>query len=179
MSQGVHQCPAMHAAPGLTLFYLVKRLLYISILISTAGDTLTLKVTATNKSRPLKMSLDCMYTMTCWFTWDLYICSLPRQILTLMHFPELDVIALAAYLKTYTLVLWWSHTSKEKLLVQNPCTLESSYTLGCMTIHPSCIEKHSACSRENTPHCLVLWHHSTSQLYYDFLRCVGCTLRVV
>ena len=38
-----------------------------------------------------------------------------------------------------------------KLLVQNPCTLESSYTLGCMTIHPSCIEKHCACGRETLP----------------------------
>ena len=24
-----------------------------------------------------------------------------------------------------------------------------------------------------------LWHHSTSKLYYGFLRCMGCTLRVV
>ena len=29
-------------------------------------------------------------------------------------------------------ILWWSHTSKEKQLVQNPCTPEISYTLGCM-----------------------------------------------
>ena len=39
------------------------------------------------------------------------------------------------YIYIYIFVLWWSHTSKETLLVQTPCTLESSY--------------------RNTPHCLV------------------------
>ena len=44
--------------------------------------------------------------------------------------------------------------------------LESSYTLGCMTIHPSCIVKHGACGGETLP-MSGLWHHSTStsQLY--------------
>ena len=52
----------------------------------------------------------------------------------------------------YHLVPWWSHTSKEKQLVQTPNTLESSYyTLGCMRIHPSCL---SACGGKNTPQCL-------------------------
>ena len=37
------------------------------------------------------------------------------------------------------------------------CTLESSYTLGCTTIHPCCIVKHSIWGREDTPapQCLV------------------------
>ena len=32
---------------------------------------------------------------------------------------------------------------RKKQLVQNPCTLEVSYTLGCMKVHPSCIVKYS------------------------------------
>jgi hypothetical protein len=46
-----------------------------------------------------------------------------------------------------------SHTSKEK--------------------HPSCIVKYD----RNTYFLLFgLWHHSTSQLYHGFLRCMCCTL---
>ena len=47
--------------------------------------------------------------------------------------------------------IWMKPHFKGKLLAQNPCTLESSYTLGCRTIHPGHIEKHSACGRKNTP----------------------------
>ena len=54
----------------------------------------------------------------------------------------------------------------DEAMVQNPCTLEISYTLGCMKIHLSCIVKYSACGGGSAPE---LWHHSTSQLYYGFL----------
>ena len=52
-----------------------------------------------------------------------------------------------------------------------------SYTLGELPI-PAYIVKHSALWWEK---CLILWHHNYSkgQLYYDFLRCKGCTLSVV
>ena len=42
-----------------------------------------------------------------------------------------------------------------------------------MEIHPSWIV--SVCGGPMSD----LWHHSTSQLYYGFLRCVGYTLHVV
>ena len=45
---------------------------------------------------------------------------------------------------------YWNGTPLHEIVYPplNPCTLESSYTLGCMTIHPSCIEKHSVCGRK-------------------------------
>ena len=45
---------------------------------------------------------------------------------------------------------------KEKQLLKNPCTLEISYTLGCMELHPTCIVKYSARGRKTFPmQCLI------------------------
>ena len=72
---------------------------------------------------------------------------------------------------------------KGKLLVQTPCTLENSYTLGCMTIHPiviypSCIQKSIVLVVGETLPMSGLWQHSTSLQYYGFLRSMDCTLHV-
>ena len=43
---------------------------------------------------------------------------------------------------------------RKKQLIQNPM-YSKKYTLGCITIYPGCIEKHSAYGGENPPQCLV------------------------
>ena len=63
-----------------------------------------------------------------YYNYDLNVC-----MYVCMYVCIVCIRMLACMWGVYMLALRWSHTSKEKLLVQNPCTLESSYILGCMT----------------------------------------------
>ena len=94
------------------------------------------------------------------------------------------------FLYYYNYYAWWSHISKKKqlnIIEQSrrvPCTLEISYTIGCVKTHPiiyNCyiIVNHIACggeeSRVNSP---FLALGLVCQLHY-LLRYMGCTLCAV